>query len=221
MKVFKLFFVTLILIISTINIFATAQAPDKIFYNGKEYKLHSNPMEEYFKKFPDKKPKSGVISSALWRGYVATFEITENNLFLKDIEIMDLSKTDRKSSQALWTSVLSQVVADDKKLKIDWLTGLLVLPDGEIVNYVHMGYGSTYENYILLEIDKGEFKRAKEFNHKEYEKFKDKQFEAFKKTEEYNKMREEAKKEGNFDQKFFDKFMRSYVTNYTTKILVE
>lgn len=221
MKGFKLFYVTLILIVSTINIFATAQAPDKIFYNGKEYKLHSNPMEVYFKKFPEKKPKSSVISSALWRGYIATFEITENNLFLKDIEIMDLSKTDRKSSQALWTSVLSQVVTDDKKLKIDWLTGLLVLPHGEIVNYVHMGYGSTYENYILLEIDKGEFKRAKEFDHKEYEKFKDKQFEAFKKTEEYNKMREEAKKDGNFDQKFFDSFVRSYVTNYTSKILVD
>lgn len=221
MKVFKLFFVTLILFISTINIFATAQVPDKIFYNGKEYKLHSNPMEEYFKKFPEKKPKSSVISSALWRGYIATFEIAENNLFLKDVEIMDLSKTDRKSSQTLWTSVLSQVVTDNKKLKIDWLTGLMVLPHGEIINYVHMGYGSTYENYILLEIDKGEFKRAKEFDHKEYEKFKDKQFAAFKLTDEYKKMLDESKKNENFDQKFFDSFLRSYVTNYTSKILVD
>lgn len=221
MKTLKLFFVTAVLLVCSVSIFATAQAPDKIFYNGKEYKLHSNPMEEYFKKFPEKKPKSGVISSALWRGYIATFEITENNLFLKDIVIMDLSKTDRKSSQAAWTSVLSQVVTDDKKLKIDWLTGLLVLPHGEIVNYVHMGYGTTYENYILLEIDKGEFNRAKEFDHKEYEKFKDKQFAAFKLTDEYKKMLDESKKKENFDQKFFDSFLRSYITNYTSKILVD
>ena len=36
-----------------LNVFATAQYPDKIIYNGKEYSLHSNPLEAYFEKNPN------------------------------------------------------------------------------------------------------------------------------------------------------------------------
>mgnify|MGYP001381316081 CR=1 FL=1 len=212
----------IIILFCAVNLFATAQYPDKIFYKGKEYALHSNPMEEYFKKFPDKRPKSGIISSALWRGYVATFEIADNSLFLKDIEIEVRKKTDNERSfETEWKSVLSEVVPDNRKLKIDWFTGLLVLPYGKVVNYVHMGYGSTYKNYILLEIDRGDFKLAREFTHKQYEKFKERQFQAFKKTEEYKKLIEEMKKDGSYDEKFADSFLRNFVTDYTSKILVD
>ena len=34
----------------------------------------------------------------------------------------------------------------------DWYTGVLVIPRGRQVSYVHMGYGSTYERYVLLEV---------------------------------------------------------------------
>lgn len=217
----KILLILVVILLGTVNLFATAQYPDKIFYNGKEYALHSNPMEEYFQKFPDKKPKSGIISSALWRGYVATFEIADNSLYLKDIDILVSKKTKDNSFETEWKSVLSEVVPDNKKLKIDWFTGLLVLPFGEIVNYVHMGYGSTYENYILLEIDKGDFKLSKEYDYKGYERFKERQFQAFKKTEEYKKLIEDMKKKGDYDEKFADSFLRSFITSYTSKILVD
>jgi len=220
-KFFKLFFAVAFLLLGATNLLATAQAPDKIIFNGKEYRLHSNPLEEYFQKFPEKKPKSGIMSSGLWRGYVATFEIAENALFLKDVEIMFDKNPDNKSFERGWKSVLSEVVPNNKKLKIDWFTGLLVLPVGGVVNYVQMGYGSTYENYILLEIEKGDFKRSKEFDYKEYEKFKERQFEAFKKTEEYQKLVKEMKKEKDSTQEFIDSFLKSYIIGYTSKILVE
>lgn len=215
------FFACAVLLLTAANLFATAQAPDKIIYNGKEYKLHSNPMEAYFQKFPEKKPKSEFVSSGLWRGYVATFEIAGNVLYLKDIEVMVRKSTKDKSFETDWKSVLSEVVPTGQKLKIDWLTGLLVVPYGEIVKYVHMGYGSTFENYILLEIEKGEFRRAREFDYKEYEKFRERQFEAFKKTEEYKKLVEDLKKKDGSTQEFIDSFLRSFIVNYTSKILVD
>lgn len=153
--------------------FATAQYPDKIIYNGKEYRLHSNPLESYFEKNPGKRPSGGLQSSALWRGYVATFEIRDNQLYVKDIEI-EIRDTTTKEFKAIWKSVLKEVFPDQKNIKVDWLTGLLVIPYGKLVNYVHMGYGSTYENYILLEIDKGDLKKEMKFGYKEYEKFKEK-----------------------------------------------
>lgn len=81
-----------------------------------------------------------------------------------------------------------------------------------------MGYGSTYENYFLLEIDKGNFIKSKQFDYKNYEIFKDKQFLAYKKTEAYKETKATLKKDGSTDE-FIDSFLRSFVTEYTSRIL--
>lgn len=220
MKKIKLLVFLSIFFLCALEIFATAQYPDKIIYNGKEYMLHSNPLEPYFEKFPDKRPKGGIISSAFWRGYVATFEIADKRMILKDVEIQ-VPKKNTESFEIEWKSALSTVFPENKKPVIDWFSGLLVIPHGEMVNYVHMGYGSTYENYILLEIAAGSFIKAEEFDYKEYEIFKEKQFVAFKKTEEYRKIVEDLKKRENYSPEFIDSFLKDFVTSYTSKILVD
>ncbi len=83
-------------------------------------------------------------------------------------------------------------------------------------------YISTFENYILLEIAAGNLKRSKSFDHEQYDAFKERQFAEFKKTEEYRKLIKDMKKESDgWDQPGMDSFIRSYVTNYTAKILVD
>jgi hypothetical protein len=207
-------------LVSGLKVFATAQYPDKIIYIGKEYSLHSNPLETYFKMNPDKRPKGGIMSTALWRGYVATFEVKEKQLFLEDIEIQYNDTTSKESYPYKWRSVVNEVFPGQEEIKIDWLTGLIVIPHGKLVNYVHMGYGSTYKNYILLEIEKGNLKQERRFKYKEYEKFKERQFQAFKLTEEYRKIKSDLQKDGTSDE-FVDSFLRSFVTEYTSKILTE
>jgi hypothetical protein len=214
----KLLLVFMLAFLQTTTALATAQYPDKLFYNGKEYALYSNPLESYFDKHPDKRPRTVLESSALWRGYIASFEILDSQLYVKDIEIQVYDTTGEVKYKTKWKSVLKEVFPGQEKLKVDWLTGLLVIPYGKLVDYVHMGYGSTYEKYILLEIDKGDLKKEKKYNYKEYEKFKDRQFEAFKQTEEYLKLKANLKKDGSTDA-FIDSFLRSFVTDYTTKIL--
>jgi len=218
---FKFTLVLLAVLFGVNQALATAQMPDKIFYNGQEYALHSNPMEDYFEKFPDKKPKTGMVSSALWRGYVATFEISDGALVLKDIQAEVPKKDSGKSFDTEWKSFLSDIAPDNKRLKIDWFTGILVLPYGKLINYVHMGYGSTFENYILLEINNGDFKQSREFNHKEYEKFKERQFEAFKKTGEYKKLYDDLKKREGSTDEFINSFIKGFVVSYSSKILVD
>lgn len=216
----RIIWLLLLSLIVGLNALATAQSPDKIIYNGKEYSLYSNPLEEFFDKNPDKRPKGGIMSTGLWRGYIATYEIKDGKLYLKDIEIMYSDTTSKGSDNYKWRSVLKEVFPDTENIKIDWLTGLLVIPNGELVNYVHMGYGSTYKRYILLEIDKGELKKERTYKYKEYEKFKKRQFQAFKETEEYKKLRTDLQKNGSTDE-FIDSFLRSFVTEYTSKILTD
>ena len=216
----RLLLTIILTLFSGLNVFATAQFPDKINYNGKEYNLNSNPLEVYFEKNPNKRPKSEVRSSALWRGYVATFEIIDNQLFLKDIEIQYRDTTSKGSNNYNWKSVLNEVFADQKNIQVDWYTGLLVLPQGKVVNYVHMGYGSTYQHYTILEFNKGVLTQEKQFKRKAYEKFKEKQFQVFKQTEDYHKMKSDLLQKGNSEE-FIDSFLRSYVTEYTSKILTD
>lgn len=219
----KTFFAILFTIFISSTVFGTAQYPDKIIYNGKIYRLHSNPMESYFEKYPDKRPERGIMSTALWRGYVATFEIKDNQLYLKDIEIIVRDTTSKENYKTKWESVLNETFPNQELMKIDWMTGLLVLPYGKMVNYVHMGYGSTYKRYILLEIEKGNLKKEKQFGYKQYEKFKEKQFHAFKETEEYEKIKTEIKEEeeGDYNDEFIDSFLRNFIIEYTSKILIK
>ena len=203
-----------------LRLFATAQYPDKVIYNGKEYSLQSNPLESFFKENPDKLPKSEIVSTALWRGYVATFEVRDNQLYVKDIEIEVSDTSSTRTSSFKWKSVLNEVFPGQKEVKVEWITGLLVMPYGKIVNYVHMGYGSTYEFYTLLEFDKGNLVREKNFKYDEYEKLKERQFQAFKMTEDYKKLKARLQKQDDSDESI-DSFLRSFVTDYTSIILTE
>jgi hypothetical protein len=207
----------LILVLLATEAFATAQAPDVIIYKGKKYDLLSNPMEIYFNQYPEKKPTSGIISTALWRGYIANFEVINRELFVIDITIMTYDSISRKYD---WISVMDEVFQTSEKVKVDWMTGLLVIPRGRMKNYVHMGYASSYSRYTLLEIESGMLKREKKFNRRGYEKFKERQFLAFKQTEEYQKIRDMYL---NWDEpeEFIDSFLRIYIIDYTSKILID
>lgn len=221
----KTLIINILLLFSGIGVFATSQRADKLLYKGIEYNLFSNPLEIYFEKYPNKRPKKvfgGLVieSTSLWRGYVATFEIRDHKLIVKDIQILCVDTTHSNSLDECWVSVITEVFPEQKEIQVDWYTGLLVLPIGDIMNYIHMGYGSTYENYILLEIEKGNLKKEKHFNYIEYEDFKGRQFDAFKQTKEYKKIKKDLKKSGD-SKKDIDSFLRSYVIDYTSKIIIE
>ena len=198
-------------IVCAMNVFATAQSPDYVIYKGEKHAIHTNPLSAYFEKNPDKKPE--MTSTGCWRGYVATFVVTNETLVLKDIEkeVYDDSKFSRKSIKA-------EVLGDDKIGVIDWFTGILTLPLGEVENYVHMGYGSTYSHYMLLEIENGKFRKERKLTSDQYKKFRDKQFEEFKKTKEY---RDAVKEMGGSVSERDEQFIRSYFSGTISSILLD
>jgi len=42
-----------------------------------------------------------------------------------------------------------------------WFTGRLRAPQGKMLQYIHMGFNSTYEFDLLIEIDRGVVTRTK------------------------------------------------------------
>jgi len=216
MKTFLIIAFTLI----SLNIFATSQFPDRIIYKGEKYALNCNPLEDFFNNNLGKRPNKGSFCTGLLRGYVGTFEISDNQLLLKDIEII-VPDTLNKKTDVKSVSVIKEIFPTQDIINVDWFSGLLVIPYGKVVNYVHMGYASTYENYYLLEINKGKLIKERKLNSKQYDQFRENQFQAFKKTNEYKKQKEELQKSKKYSDDFIDSFLKSFFIQYTTKILPE
>ena len=97
------------------NVFATAQRPNIIFFEGQKYSLCSDPMEVYFKKFPERLPKSDGRYSDLWHGYLATFDIDAGFLRLKDIETHRYKNLPDGKLSGDFPSVLKEAVPGNQK----------------------------------------------------------------------------------------------------------
>ena len=172
---------------------------DYIIFNGKTYSIIQNPLEYYFDKYPQKKP--GI--KTYWsddlqeefdiKGYVATFEIVSNELLLNDIEIMN-KESIFGGSNADRISVKEEFLGENKIFKIDWFTGLLIVPDGKEMCQKLTAGSSRFEKYMVFEIDKGLVIKYVNINNEEFRDLKSKNLERFKETDHYKNIIKTNKK---------------------------
>jgi hypothetical protein len=158
----------LLILVSAQLAFATAQSPDKLIYKGEKFALFANPLQDYYHSFS---PADSTIypnfdtggitsySTGCWRGYIATWEIKNDTLYL--IKIEDCSDEGKTFDL---TKIFSSKVKKGR-VKADWYSGELRIPKGKMVEYVHMGYMSKYERELTLEIEKGVLLYAEEFKY--------------------------------------------------------
>ena len=199
-----------LIVLGAVLVFATAQQGDVLVLDGNQYFIYTNPLGAFLQKYPEKLPKSNVTSTSLWRGYVATWEVKNDRLMLTDVEILyAISKPGESGFSTKLRSVMSQMFPGQKEILADWYAGHDIIPNGKLVNYVHMGYASTYENYILLRVEKGLVTRKWKADAADFIKFRDAQFAAYKKTEEYRQAVEETNQEGG-NPKQNEEFLREF-----------
>lgn len=206
---------------------ATAQSGDWLLLNGKKVSIQTNPLEPFLDQNPEARPRSGFVSTANWRGYNATWQVKDQRLMLIDIETVDdITKSDYgKSFKVELRSVMSTVFPGRKDVFADWFTGHVVIPDGELVEYVHMGYASTYEKYLILRLEKGIVTRRWTVDNAGFLRFRDAQFEKFKRTEEYQRAlsklfeRTPSEKRRTWSAEEAEEFLRTFYSGeYTARI---
>lgn len=173
-----------------VPLWATAQAPDVLKLDGKTYDLFSNPLEAFLATNAKRLPQSEVMSSALWRGYIATFAIRDKKLFVDDVRILARGETK-------FRSVMKELFGDAAPHPAEWFTGHLIVPTGKLVNYVHLGYGSTYSAYTIATVIKGDVREIRTMDREQFEAFRRAQFAAFKKTPEYAERAANLSKNGD------------------------
>lgn len=124
----------------------TAQIGEKLIYDGHEVSMCSEPLGDYFA-FGGHHPEFEFTCTALWRGYVGTWEIVSDRLY-----IVSLTGTLKNGTEATLETVFPDY---PDRVFAHWYSGTLRIPEGKQLEYVHMGYASTYERDRFLKIEKG------------------------------------------------------------------
>lgn len=130
----------------------TAQFAEWLRYEGEDLSMCSNPLNAYFA-LGGVNPGFKSTCTALWRGYVGSWEIVGERLYLVHLE--GTLQDDRPANLAtVFPHFPERVFAH-------WYSGTLRIPQGKRLEYVHMGYGSIYERDLFLTLEKGVITKTK------------------------------------------------------------
>jgi hypothetical protein len=127
----------------------TAQVSEKLIYKGQELNLCAEPLHTYLETIRGDL-KFVAYSSANWRGYVGTWCIEDERLYLAK-----LNGTVREGEfeRPIELGYLFPDYPDG--VFAHWFTGELRCVQGGLLKYVHMGYSSTYEKDLFIRIQNG------------------------------------------------------------------
>ncbi len=128
----------------------TAQQHECIILNGESRGMATLPLTDYLKNNKDI-PKFIYPHTACWRGYLGTWEIKNDKLFLIEL----VCYTQLEALNEIIESDISILFPDQKEVFAKWFTGVLRIPDGKIINYTHTGFASTYEEDLFITFKNG------------------------------------------------------------------
>jgi len=124
----------------------TAQIAERLRYQGDEVAMCTNPLSDYFA-MGGFDPHFESNSTALWRGYVGSWEIVDDRLYL-----IGLTGTLEDGTDASLATIFPDY---PDRVFAHWYSGTIRIPQGKQLEYVHMGYGSTFERDLLLDVERG------------------------------------------------------------------
>ncbi len=172
---------------------ATSQEPDQLVLEGEKLSLETNPLSPLIEAGRIALPEPAERWSSNWRGYVATWTVEGNQLFLEQLDVLLRQEGASEGAEAAPTDVLSRVFPGQAQVPATWFSGALIVPRGRSVRYVNMGYGSTHERYTVLRIESGRVVSRSDLNASEFEKLRKEKFAAYQQTLEYASRFKEAR----------------------------
>lgn len=122
----------------------TAQSSEILLFNNEEVRMATEPLRSYLETRKD--VKFVRPTTACWRGYYGKWDIRENKLFLISLEAY-LERSKAVGMDYLFPGY--------ETVFAEWFSGEIRIPQGEILENVHMGYSSTYEKDLFLEFESG------------------------------------------------------------------
>src|SRR5690349_20795973 len=125
----------------------TAQFHEKLILEGEETSMAFCPpipdnhphivklmSDEVRKEMAAGKVSNLVFSTACWRRYIGTWKLEDGKFYLVNIDGV-------------------YKVTAPEPIFANWVTTVLRIPEGKLLHYVHMGFGSVYEFETHLKIE--------------------------------------------------------------------
>jgi hypothetical protein len=106
----------------------TAQTPERLRFEGEELAMCVEPLNDYFR-LAGLEPKFQVRNTANWRGYVGSWEILQERLYLVGLN-GSLEDGTRVSLETFFPGFPDRVFAH-------WYSGTIRAPQGQLLEYVH------------------------------------------------------------------------------------
>jgi hypothetical protein len=146
-----------LLFLNILNVNATGQRGERIIYKGDTLEMLSVPLEDFLHN-KDRAIISPFLetgcSTALWRGYVGLWMISDGKLYLIDVNLCGRHGV----------SIMKKLFPDsDGPLFVDWFTGELAIQQGKLILYHHNGFDRHYEREVVVSIRSGEVESTSEF----------------------------------------------------------
>ncbi len=206
--------VALILVLGATAALGHWGPPHTLVYEGQSYEIQAEPLEHYFVEHPDEHPHVvmgreemeqnpdayadgeaiEVMVTSCLRGYIATFEIADNSLRLREFETPFTYGKDPDRPGG-YLSEVERYFPDPELRRVDWYTGILVLPRRELER---SETNNCSESCILLRIEEGRLTDHLELTGEEYLEFKRKQFAEFREMDDYHQIVAELREEMDF-----------------------
>ena len=124
----------------------TIQAGDIISYNGEKNTIATEPLKPYLETRSD----VGFIfkSTALVRGYIGTWKIKNNKLYLVSL-IGFIEKNNQVG--------LNYLFPNKTEVFASWFSGDIRIPEGDLIQKINLGYASVFARDRVLNFNKGLF----------------------------------------------------------------
>ena len=147
---------------------ATPQTPDYLIVDRQLIPIFSNPLELYLAQQGISDIDRGCNASACTRGYVATWELKNDKLYLVKIEQcglivaagvyggLDCDEEERSAVLKYFDEAF-----EGKNSQASWFTGEIVAPQGRLIEYIHAGYETKFERDKVFSFVDGQLKGVK------------------------------------------------------------
>lgn len=132
----------------------TAQLTDNLKYMGETICLTTLPLHAYWSisalhRNPDAGDERGFsdMGTWCWRRHTASWQIDQDHLYLVAINATYKDGTKVKLED-FFPGYPERVFAH-------WFSGELCSPHGELLEYVHAGFASSYAEELLIQVERG------------------------------------------------------------------
>ena len=126
-----------------------AQTMERLYLKGELVYMALDPLWSYLENLPDKH-LFGALGSRCWKGYIGTWEIKDEKLYL-------ISLFGNGNHPQRWYSIIDIEFLFPKQREVfaEWFTGELRIPQGSILKHIDYGWQTVYESDLFINVKNG------------------------------------------------------------------